>query len=50
MEDRNIEIYKAYCDIITEPSFAEYLMNYYYSNCSIFEDTDENKLEYTQIF
>ena len=45
----NKEIFEALVDIITQQEFAKTQQEYFEKNAKLFEDTEENKLEYTNI-
>ena len=45
----NTEIFEALVDIITQQEFAKTQQEYFEKNAKLFEDTEENKLEYTNI-
>ena len=49
MESKN-QIFEAVCEIITTEEFANGQMEFHVKNCQVFDEADENKLEYTDIF
>ena len=50
MEDTNFEVFKMVSEIVQEDDFTNAQHAYFEKNKESFEDTEENKLEYTQIF
>ena len=48
-KQKNIEIFKYVADLITKQEFNEACMQFYEANVEKFEDTEENKLEYSMI-
>ena len=45
----NSEIFEALVDIITQQEFAKTQQEFFEKNAKLFEDTEENKLEYSNI-
>jgi hypothetical protein len=50
MEDINRKIFVAIADLITQDEFKKSCDEFYMKNQDKFEDTEENKLEYTNIY
>jgi hypothetical protein len=50
MEDKNTQIFLAIADVITQEEFKKSCDEFYQKNQDKFEDTEENKLEYTNIY
>lgn len=50
MEDTNFEIFKQISNDIQDDEFTSVQHAFFEKNKEPFEETDENKLEYTQIF
>ena len=46
----NQEIFKDIADLVTQAEFAKAQDDFFQKNQDKFEDTEENKLEYTQVF
>jgi len=49
MEDTNLKIFKELCDHIVQADFQDAQVQFMAQHKDKFEDTDENKLEYTEI-
>lgn len=49
-DDEFDEIVGALQDLVMDPEFEEQQREFLEKNCDVFEDMDENKLEYTKIF
>jgi hypothetical protein len=47
MEDTNLGIFKMVCEIINEDAFSNAQKLYFDQHKMSFEDSEENKLEYT---
>jgi len=50
MEDVNFEIFKMVSEIVQDDEFTNAQNAFFDKNKEPFEETEENKLEYTQIF
>jgi ADP-ribosylation factor-like protein 2-binding protein len=50
MTDTNTQIFLAIADLITQDEFKKSCDEFYLKNAEKFEDTEENKLEYTNIY
>ena len=48
-KQKNIEIFKYVADLITKQEFNDACMSFYVANVDKFEETEENKLEYSMI-
>lgn len=48
--NKHDDIFKAICDLIVLSDFISAQQDFYEKHKETFEDTDENKLEYTQIY
>lgn len=45
----SMDVFKEVCEIIVGAEFSEAQTDFISANYQIFEDTEENKLEYTQV-
>jgi len=46
----NLKIFGLISEIMTDPEFNESLQSFFEKNCHVFEDIEENKLEYKNIY
>lgn len=50
MQDKDLQIFKNIVDVITQSEFMSAQEEFMKKNCQTFEDTEENKLEYTNVY
>jgi ADP-ribosylation factor 2-binding protein len=50
MESNNSEIFRTICQLVTRDDFVQAQAEFYKAHSATFEDSDENKLEYTPIY
>ncbi len=49
MENSSLNIFRELCDLVTQADFQNAQIEFLQQHAHKFEDTDENKLEYTEI-